>query len=222
MKTLGLGLLSAVLLTALPSDAQVVQGRINEVLDDTSQRIGSTIDNWFFTVNSPGIITIDTLSWERDDDDLADGDDDFSDTFDINGDGEIAFIDPYIYLFNDDGDLTLDDFIDENDDDFENTFDDGSIYGYDSYLEIDLPAGDYVLAVGSFSLDAEEAVAGLNDETDYPASTDEFGDLIEIPSAPYQITWDGDLTITRGPFIPEPGSAMLLAIAVGCLVARRR
>lgn len=203
--------------------AQVVQGRINEVLDEFGTRVGSSIDYWYFTVNSESEVSIDTLSWEVDSEDRLDGDDDFAETFDVNGDGVIAFIDPYIYLFADDGDLSLDDYLDENDDSTE-TYSDGSIYDYDSYLADTLPAGDYVLAIGAYDLDEEEVVAGLNDETFYPATSDGLEEFvfIEIPSAPYQITWAGDLTITSGPFIPEPGSAMLLSAGIVCCWGRRR
>ena len=79
----------------------------------------SSIDHIRFTVNTSGVISIDLLSWELDDSGFGQ---------DVNGDGEIAFLDPYIYLFNDDGFLDQSDLINSNDDSGR-TFGDGSIRG---------------------------------------------------------------------------------------------
>jgi uncharacterized protein (TIGR03382 family) len=212
--------LCALLAAANCAVAFVTSGNIYEVQDEFGNDIGSTVDHWYFTVHSPGIVTIDTLSWEVDTDDF-DFDGDFDETFDVNGDGEIAFIDVNIYLFSDDGSLDVGDLLFSNDDDFADTYGDGSIYGYDSYLSVVLNPGNYILALGAFFLDSNEAVAGLNDEPFYPTSADGFGNYTNIDHGDYQITWTGDLTITRGP-IPEPGSAILAAIAVAGLSAAGR
>ena len=211
--------LCAVLAATNYAFAFVTSGTIYEVQDEFGSDIGSTVDHWYFTVNSAGIVVIDTLSWEVDSEDF-DFDSDYNETIDVNGDGEIAFIDVYIYLFSDDGSLDVDDLLYSNDDSF-NTFGDGSIHGYDSYLSVFLNPGDYILAIGAFYLDTNEAVAGFNEQS-YPLSADGLGNYIFIDHGDYQITWTGDLTITRGP-IPEPGSAVLAAIAVvGLSAARRR
>ncbi|TWT42545.1 DVUA0089 family protein [Botrimarina hoheduenensis] len=206
----------------------VITGSILEILDDTGGRVGSTVDWWLFTVISPGVVTIDTLSWEIDSEDLLDGDDDFDETFDVNGDAQIAFIDPYIYLFEDNGAMAPGTFIDANDDDFSSTYGDGSIYGYDSYLSIFLAPGDYLLAIGSFLLSEEEAITAYNDESFYPTSSDGLDGFFPVPEGPYRITWSGELSVTgfipgsNAPRIPEPSALALAAIGMLSAVPRRR
>lgn len=83
---------------------------------------------------------------------------------DLNGDGENAFIDSYIYLFEaapgERGGLGA--LVAVNDDDFENGFEDGSVEGLDSYLRAFLNPGEYVLAISTYNLSEEEARAGVN------------------------------------------------------------
>lgn len=185
----------------------IVAGNITEVLDGTGDRIGSSVDHWSFTVNTAGIITIDTLSWEghSDFDEEPEIGEAHDENTDVNGDGEIAFIDSYIYLFHDDGLLDSDDFIAENDDS-DDTFDDGSISFLDAYLSINLDAGNYILAIGAYDLDQEDAINGFNTETGYPVTVDEFGDFLEIDHGDYQITFSGDVTVSA---VPVPAAAWL-------------
>jgi hypothetical protein len=176
----------------------IVAGNITEVLSGTGGRIGSSVDHWSFTVNTAGTITIDTLSWE--------GDSDFEEvpvTTDVNGDGEIAFIDSYIYLFHDDGSLDSNDYINDNDDSGE-TFDDGSISDLDAYLSIDLDAGNYILAIGAYDLLLNDAINGFNPDSFYPVTIDEFGNELENDHGDYQITFTGDVTVSA---VPVPAAA---------------
>jgi len=170
------------------------------VLMTLQARNGSTVDHWFFSVNSAGIVTIDSLSWEVDTEDRFDGDADFFEVVDVNGDGEIAFFDVYFYVFADDGTGYPGTLVATNDDDFANTYGDGSIYGYDSYLSLNLQAGDYILAVGAFSLGETEARIQYNDVTFYPVTGDGSGfPNIPIDHGDYQLTFTGDVTITSAP-----------------------
>lgn len=57
--------------------------------------------------------------------------------------------DPYLYLFSDDGDVGLDDFIALNDDS-RSTYGDGSVHRYDSFLSVTLRTGRYVAFVGGY------------------------------------------------------------------------
>ena len=174
-------------------DGPRVTENILTVLDASGVRVGSTVDHILFTVNTAGTVTIDTLSWEQDTQD-SDGDGNTSETFDINGDGEIAFIDVYIYLFQDAGGGTPGTLIASNDDSSQ-TFNDGSIYSYDSYLSANLAAGDYVLALGAFSLSETEARAQSNDVTRYPVTVNSFGSQVPTDHGDYQVIIGGAVTI---------------------------
>ncbi|MDX9995043.1 MAG: retention module-containing protein [Rhodocyclaceae bacterium] len=130
----------------------------------------STVDSWSFTVNESGPVTIDIRALE--------------DQSDLNGDGEQTYLDSYIYVFRNDngqpGELVF-----SNDDSWSAGEDDGSTHGYDSYGALNLEAGDYILRIGSFSLEEDEARAGLNE------GNSGQGD--------YQVTFGGDVTVTSGP-----------------------
>ena len=220
---------------ATSAEANVFQGNIirHPGLGGTT---GSSVDHWYFTVNEledidpgffidlpyPGMgeyeccandyptsqrVTIDTLSWERGFVDINGDSNGESINIDVNGDGEIAFLDTYTYLFHDDGSLDASDLIASNDDsDF--TFDDGSIHRYDSFLEADLAPGDYILAIGSFFLSPDDAIDRFNDGNQYPFDADGPSD-----HGDYQITFGGNVSVTgsfTGPtIVPEPASLLL-------------
>lgn len=204
----------------------VTQGHIVEVRDEFGFDLGSTVDLWYFTLNAPGLV-IDTLSWEKDSADLFDGDGNFTESVDLNGDGEIAFLDVYIHLYGDDGNLDAGDLLAFNDDS-SNTYGDGSIYQYDSYLNLPtLPAGNYILALGAYPLSTTNAIDGINgDAYYYPTTVDGFGSLIEIDRGDYQVTFTGNLSITGlpagGSIVPEPGTVTLGGIGLAMMACLRR
>lgn len=66
-------------------------------------------------------------------------------------------IDPQLFLFSNDGTLSLDDFITTNDDGWTPA---GAFYN--SIITITLAPGDYIAAVSDFGLTAQEVVDGLN------------------------------------------------------------
>ncbi|MEQ9465031.1 MAG: DVUA0089 family protein [Haliea sp.] len=65
--------------------------------------------------------------------------------------------DPELWLGNDDGDLTVDDWFANNDDGLE--------FAGDAIINTVLTAGDYIAAIGPFNFTAEEATAGTVGES---------------------------------------------------------
>jgi hypothetical protein len=147
----------------------------------------TTVDLIYFTVKSSGPVEIDLLSAEE-----SSGD---GECVDVNGDGEFAFIDPYIHLFRDDGFLDASDLIDSNDDGSLPGAGgaDGSVSNVDSFLSLNLDAGSYVLAVGDYRLLLPAAVAGQ-------ISFDSYGPLTfdanACPSPPWLVADHGDYQVT--------------------------
>jgi hypothetical protein len=176
----------------------------------------TTMDRIYFNVNTPGVVTIDMLAWELDSEDRATADG-ISEPVDLNGDGEITVLDTHIFLFLNDGLLDPGDYIANDDDDFTNTYGDGSIYGYDSYLSLPLAAGSYVLVVSPCCIDTSLAVGGV-----YPYNAATYNQNFDpIDHADYRATFTGDVTVTGA--VPEPGTLAMLALPLaGVWLARRR
>ena len=171
---------------------------------------GSTIDHWYFSVNSAGTITFDTKSWERDPNNL-------SVFIDVNGDGEIAFFNTKVMLFADDGALDAADLIASNDNS-SLTFGDGSISKNDAYLSRSLTIGTYILAIGATGMSVADAIAGIHPSSYYPRGMN----FAQSDHGDYQILFTGDLTVTSMPanahLSPEPAPHVLLLFGVGALL----
>lgn len=204
------------LLGSTASNAAVIQSTL-ELVSGTSISRGtnSEVDYWYFTANSSGTVTIDTLSWQ----------------WDKDGDGIAHHMDPFIYLFRDDGSLDSGDYVGDNDDSA-STLTDGSTSPLDSYLSVTLSAGNYVLAISDFSLSFTDALSGVNTNGYYPAVFDGTGNYLEYDGscatqgydcsyADYQITFGGDITV-RNVGVPEPGTLAVLGIGIAALGVRRR
>ena len=87
-------------------------------------------------------------------------------------------------------------------------FTDGSIHRYDSYLALGLFPGDYMLAIGAFNLNPEDAIFGFNNYSDnlpYSCNTDIDGNCLYVANyhhGDYQVTLTGDVTISAVPIPP--------------------
>lgn len=184
----------------------------------------------FFITNPDGAETvIDVLSCES----RYDPDIEMWVAVDLNGDGENAFIDSYIYLFEaapgERGGLGA--LVDFNDDDFENGFEDGSVEGLDSYLRAFLNPGEYVLAISTYNLSEEEARAGVNYTAFGPFTMPESPGFLwanhdhgDYRVVAREVERGGTIFDVEGTIfvIPVPGSAAVLAMFALPILRRRR
>lgn len=164
----------------------------------------STVDYIpFFNPTSGSIIEIDVLSYELNDLTFMDQD--------VNGDGEIAYIDPIIYVFRDDGMLDETDWTFQSSQFSFDTFADGSINFLDPYLLLEqvLAAGNYLLAIGDGDLDLAGAVSGINQNSFGP-----IGPNDTVAAA-------GDYRVTIS-VMPEPATLLLLAGGLLMIGLRQR
>jgi hypothetical protein len=145
----------------------VVEDDVNW-LNDGADEVGYVIHEIGFSVQSAGPVTFDILSA-----------------------GQLApSLDTQIYLLADDGAPDASDVLYVNDDGAPG--DDGSVTGLDSYLQVELEPGDYLLYIGGCCFTADDAIAGYRlvaGSAPLPALT--VGDV----NGSYQLTVTGDVLL---------------------------
>ena len=124
---------------------QVVEGRIVPVASGYD-----SIDHWIFNYEG-GNLEIDLLS------ELANNGQTY---IDIDRDGKQTGVDVYIYLYERDQDGNWRNIA--GNDDSSSGRADGSSHNYDSYLNVNLAEGEYMLAVSNYILSASTALGDRN------------------------------------------------------------
>ena len=107
-------------------------------------------------------------------------------------------IDPKMYLFVDDGNLTVDDFLAVDDDDGLPAGDhENSIINSGDEIGM-LPPGNYIVAVADYNISTNEAVDGINDSSSLGIRTGDVGITIEVDT--------GLVIVTGGGLTDDPGT----------------
>ena len=189
---------------------QVVSGTIFKI------DAGTTVDYWRVDMPTAGTLTVDVLAYESTTNLLANG-------RDLNGDGEITFLDPDTSLFKYSGfPLKADDWILRCDDVGNSNgvcagttgIADGSINNRDPYFTVNLAPGSYMYVLGDYRTTVDEGIARLN-----------AGDTIRNGGerGAYRITFSSDsaFAVTA---VPEPETYAMLMAGLGLMgfIARRR
>lgn len=163
-----------------PAQANTLQfsGTINQVTGGTS------FDTWKFNVQTAGSFTVDVAAYEASQSNTATAG---YYTSDINGDGELTWLDPDTYFYKNDGHLDAVDALVRCDDTQNNcavyqngltastspvavtthlqseTPVDGSVhFRRDPWFDVTIAAGDYLYLVADYLLSPAEAAGGYN------------------------------------------------------------
>ena len=173
---------------------------------------GTTFDTWKINVLTAGTFTVDLRAYEASQSSTS-----TAGYFaaDLNGDGELTWLDPDTYFYKDDGHLDAVDALVRCDDTANNcavyqngltaltspalvtthlqseTPVDGSIhFRRDPWFDVTLAAGNYLYLVGDFRLDSTEAAAGINGGDNFSAPTGYANPILD--HADYQITFSSN------------------------------
>jgi hypothetical protein len=205
-----LSLLALAPLTNAQANSAVVSGTINQVTGGTS------FDTWKISMQTVGTFTVDLRAYEASQSNIASAG---YATSDLNGDGELTWLDPDTYFYKDDGHLDAVDALVRCDDTANNcavyqngltaatspavvtthlqseTPVDGSThFRRDPWFDVTLAAGDYLYLIADYLLAPAEAAGGYNG---FGGSADTFSKPTNfvggvLDHGDYQITFSSD------------------------------
>jgi len=153
----GLGAVTALAAIAVPSHAQSLAFFITDQLHSTQATIGSNDDGTDASSQYIGGISVDTFAFEVTEVSTVQIDV-------LSYDAFPTYFDSFLRLYEDDGQpLSAANFVASNDDATVGSDRNGSTRSLDSFLELTLQPGRYIVAVGAFNLGNTEADAGFSD-----------------------------------------------------------
>lgn len=152
------------------------------------------IETLSFSVTSSGVTTFDVLARGF-----------------TSGPSSQGLRDSMIRIARDDGSLDSSDFLFMNDDSSTSLGSDGSTSLFDSFLSVNLNAGDYLFFIGAFNLEVSEI---LNDSFSSPGASS-AGD--------YQLTFSDNANFGSTASVSEPASLALFGLGLcGLGLVRKR
>lgn len=210
---------------------------------------GTTFDTWNLNLQVSGSFTVDVSAYEASQNNIATAG---YATADINGDGELTWLDPDTYFYKNDGHLDAVDALVRCDDVANNCAvyqngltaatrpvvvtthlqseapTDGSIhFRRDPWYDVNALAGNYSLLIADYRLDPAEAAAGINQNDSFSPPTNYVNPILD--HADYQIKLSSDtlnFSISGNTItvsqVPLPGAVWLFASAIAGLLATGR
>ncbi|MDD5115104.1 MAG: hypothetical protein PHC94_13895 [Methylobacter sp.] len=209
-----LSLMAVAPISNVQANTVVVSGTLNKLT--SGPLLGTTFDTWKLNVLTAGNFTVDVAAYEASQSNIATVG--YS-TSDINGDGELTWLDPDTHFYHDDGHLDATDAIVRCDDVANNCNSPGNTYynGYtaatspivttthlqseastdgsvhfrrDPWYGVAAAAGDYLFLVADYTLSPAEAAAGINGGDNFSAPSGFVTPILD--HADYRVTFSSD------------------------------
>jgi hypothetical protein len=226
-----------------PAASLIVNGTLYQ------QQGGTTFDTWKINMQAAGTFTVDLLAYEASQSSTSTAG---YFTGDLNGDGELTWLDPDTYFYIDDGHLDAVDGLVRCDDINNNCAvyqngltaatspvtvisrsqaqgaTDGSIhFRRDPAYDVTAAAGNYLFLVADFRLTTTEAEGGINAGDTFSSPTGFASPVLD--HADYRVAFSGEglnFSINGNTItvsaVPVPAAFWLFGSALGFLATRRR
>jgi len=206
-----LSLMALAPVSNVQANTVVVSGTLNKLT--TGPLLGTTFDTWKLNVLTAGNFAVDVAAYEASQSNIATAG---YATSDINGDGELTWLDPDTYFYKDTGNpLLATDALVRCDDTANNcavyqngltaltspvvvtthlqseTKVDGSIhFRRDPWFDVTAAVGNYSYLVADYLLSPAEAAAGINAGDSFSAPTNFVSPILD--HADYRVTFSSD------------------------------